>query len=761
MQSCGVRDSESCRRPQAKPQMRNFIDSWRPHWVQFRATAVLRAQVLVVMATRGTRGWLGQVAVTLFGCALATSIVLDPAFRRLADEFQPVESVLTQLGVIYGTILALVLTLSIIPIQRAAEAWSPSVVRLYRQDSGTYVTFLTLGILCVGSFALTVRGIPKIPTSLLLAGSIATLAASLDLLRWFHSHVCQLLEPRYAVTLSVRHAQSTVDGTQRTAARIARLQHRFLPLEHRQRVTVEELESAVYRQMPGRRNAVLSWINDLTEIAAKAVARGEKSLARYTVASIAALVNHYLNARKNNLVLVPAPEAMFLAEKSDVNEITDRAYEALQETCRIALRLGDEATGINVVEAYKSIAIHAANLGARAFRKHSSPLTFAPIHYALECSKYAQSKGLEEVPFQTAQSLAAIVPASPKDVSETDISIPVIDGLRDIAVYLYGKRLYALAEEVNGHLLTILRVLLERRDYYFEDTLRHVLEKVESLAPLALVNEALSPRLTTTYPLQKVYGLTNPDSLGYLFVRAAEILPAVDPERTWLNPYRDLVDIMDVIAGHLRKIAETSEFGASFLLWEVDQFIKHLAKVLVGVVIDRPLRPDRADEQDIIGKLNWILAFYWVAFKGKTTVSERRADDCTESLGYIGLLFYSRGHVDVLRICASNISSILESYCEISKEPDKYVVGDILAHLWGLRLVLVRRGDAAVALQDVDNILQAKPRSLNDERWQQAQEAILLRRRQLEERLQEDAGPMRGDDAEDLLRRLLAEGRSR
>jgi hypothetical protein len=739
--------------------MIQVTDRWRAQWTQFRATAVLRVQVLLVTGTRRIRSWLGQVAITLFGCLLAAFMVLNPAMRRLADAFSPVESVLTQLGVIYGTILALVLTLSIIPIQRAAEALSPSVVRIYRQDPGTYLTFLTLGLLCVGSFALTVRGIPKVPTSLLLAGSLATLAASLDLLRWFHSHVCQLLEQRHAVTLSLTQAQKTVDNMQRTVARIARLQHRVLPVEQRKRVAVEEIESVVYQRMPGRRNALLSWINDLTEIAAKATARGEKSLARSAVASIATLIGRYLDARKNNLVLVPAPEAMYLAEKSDVNEITDRAYEALQETARVAIRQGDETTAINVVEAYKSIAIHAANLGARAFREHSSPLTFAPIHYALECSKYAQSKGLDEVPFQAAPSLAAIVPASPKDVSETDICVPVVDGLAGIALYLYGKRQYALAEEVNGHLFTTLKVLLERRDYYFEDMLRHVLEKVESLAPLALVNEALSPRLTTTYPLHKVYGLANRDSLAYLFARAAEILPAVDADRAWLNPYRDLVDLMDVIAKHLRKIAESSEFGASFLLWEVDQLIKQLAKVLVALVIDKPLRPERADEQDVIDKFKWILAFYWVAFKGKKTVSEQRADDCAESLSYIGLLFYARGHVDVLRTCATNISSILESYCETTKEPDKYVIGDLLAHVWGIRLVLAHRGDAAAALQEVDNRLQTKPRSLADERWQQVQEAILLRRRQLEERLEEDAGPMRGDDGEDLLRRLLGEVR--
>ena len=466
-----------------------------------------------------------------------------------------------------------------------------------------------------------------------------------------------------------------------------------------------------------------------------------------------------LSSRKHNLSLTPAPEVMLLAMTSDVNVVTDRAYETLQEVSRAAVAQNDESTAVHVSEAYQVIAIHTANLGARAFRKHTAPLTFAPIYYALACVKYAQAKGLDEVSFQTAAILSRIATSAPKDVTETDIHIPVVDGLYDITVYLYVKRNFGLAEEINGHQFTILAHMLEQQDYHFEGMLRHVLEKIELLAPLAIINETLAGRLSIVKPLGKAYGLVNPNSLGYLFGKAAETLPRVAADREWLNPYRDLIDIADIISDHLRKIAENNEFGDSFLIWETNHLIKHIA-VAIAKLIDQPLRPNHGDENELVDKFRWILAFYWVAFKGKKSVSGQRADECSESLVFIGLLFFKRGHPEVLRASISNIRSILESYCEIAQPPDYYTIGDILAHLWGIRMLLIVRDNAALT-QEIDQSLNTKPGALTDEQWQVAQNAILLRRGQLEERLTKRDDHLRSDGAEALLRQLLQEAKKR
>lgn len=718
------------------------------------AVGVVEWRLRLAVFNRKLRVWIGSVAVSLFGFTAAVCVLFVPQFRSVADGFTTSEAILSQLGATYGTILALVLTLSIIPIQRAGEVWSSSIVRIYRSDPVTYSTFVMLGVFCAASFLFSVHGIAGISVSIVLAFSLAMLSISLDVLRFYHGHVCQLLDPMHAVGLVLKHAKRTVDETKVLVTRVARLQHRSLDLAQKSQFAIEDFESAIYPRIAGYPNSINSWSNDLTEIAIKSVARNEKLLAKTAIFALAELTIHYLSSRKHNLTLKPAPEAMFLASTSDVNVVTNRTYEALLEISRAAVAQSDESTAIRVSEAYQAIAINTANLGARAYRGHTAPLTYSPIHYALECVKHAQSKGLDDVAFQAAAILAGISQAAPKDVSVSDIHTPVIDGLFDIAMYLYGKRDYTLAEEVNGHQFTILAHMLQQEDYYFRETLRDVLGKIEVLAPLAILNEAMAGRLSMVHPLGKVYGLINQTSLGYIFDQAAATLPKVETDRTWINPYHDLIEIVDIISNHLRKVAENNEFGDSFLIWEIDNLIKHIAIAIVRL-IDNPLRPDHDDEQGLIDKFLWILAFYWVAFKGKNSINKRRADECCDSLAFIGLLFFSRGYPEVLSACISNVQSILDSYCEIAQSPDYYTVGDILAHLSGIRIVLVARNNSALT-QKVDQALSTKLKSLTDAQWQAAKQAIELRRVQLEERLAERPNHVqRPDTAEAILRQLL------
>ena len=148
--------------------MKQRLTAMRKRCANYWATHIVQWHLRLALAARRLRDWVGVFAVSLFSFAIASTVLLVPQVRATADNFQPVEAVLSQLGATYGTILALVLTLSIIPIQRAAEVWSPSIIRLYRRDPATYVTFVSLSVLCAVSFLLTVRQLFPIPVSVVL-----------------------------------------------------------------------------------------------------------------------------------------------------------------------------------------------------------------------------------------------------------------------------------------------------------------------------------------------------------------------------------------------------------------------------------------------------------------------------------------------------------------------------------------------------------------------------------------------------------------
>ena len=62
------------------------------------------------------------------------------------------------LGAMIGTMIALVFTLSIIPIQRAVELLSPSVAAHYRRYWPLILIYVFLGISCVVSYLMAFSG---------------------------------------------------------------------------------------------------------------------------------------------------------------------------------------------------------------------------------------------------------------------------------------------------------------------------------------------------------------------------------------------------------------------------------------------------------------------------------------------------------------------------------------------------------------------------------------------------------------------------
>jgi hypothetical protein len=288
------------------------VRQWTKRLAYQWAAKVVQWRLRVVPIWRKSRAGIGSIAITLFAIAAGFSALYFPKPRETLNAFQPIEAILSQLGATFGTIFALLLTLSIIPIQRAAETWSPSIVRLYRRDPSTYITFIVLGVLCAASFMFAVKGLADIPSSIILAVAFGALGLSLDLLRWYQGHVCQLLDPAQAVGLTTRYARQTIDRIQGLVTRVATLQHRMLTPEKQRETSVEHVETVVYPRVSGYPQTINFWINDLAEIAGKATARGEKFLASAAVNAISEITKHFLSVRKRNLMLMPAPDGLFL-----------------------------------------------------------------------------------------------------------------------------------------------------------------------------------------------------------------------------------------------------------------------------------------------------------------------------------------------------------------------------------------------------------------------------------------------------------------
>ena len=77
---------------------------------------------------------------------LSLVIIIQMFYFQVNLENISFQNILISLATIFATILALVFTLSLIPIQNAASMWSFSILKIYKEDKTNYIIFLFFSI---------------------------------------------------------------------------------------------------------------------------------------------------------------------------------------------------------------------------------------------------------------------------------------------------------------------------------------------------------------------------------------------------------------------------------------------------------------------------------------------------------------------------------------------------------------------------------------------------------------------------------------
>ncbi|MGH7793087.1 MAG: hypothetical protein ACREOB_12310, partial [Thermodesulfobacteriota bacterium] len=414
--------------------------------LKWRVASVIRLRKL------GTR--LSYYAVTILGVIMAGALYY-PAAQKAISEFKNLDTIFIAAGGMIGTILALVFSLSIIPIQRAVETFTPSITRLYRDDHVTQLIFIALAAFCLLSFIMAIDGIIiGLHGSTLLPIEIVIVAITLDLLRWHYRRISQLLEPSKAIRhLSLRITEY-IDQTQRIVSRLAQIQWRTLSAEEKANQSQEQLESVLYKAFHDHCTTVNVWTGELAETALKVVARGETHTAGLAISAMAEVACHYLNCRKDNLIVFSSPDTLFLTSESDVRDVLTPIYEHFKDINRNAVALKAETTCIHVVGALGVIANHTASLKARAFHGNSAPITHAPMYYLQECVEVAQRNNLDDVALNGSEMLLRISKGAPDNVQITDVYLPAIEGWYKIALTFLATGKGVLVNEVLRDMMT-------------------------------------------------------------------------------------------------------------------------------------------------------------------------------------------------------------------------------------------------------------------------------------------------------------------
>jgi len=686
-----------------------------------------------------------NIAISFLSSLLAIFLLLPSSQARI-NCYNNMDTIFIAIGGTLITILVLAFTLAIIPIQRAVESFSPSISYLYRNDNVTKLIFILISLFALVSFVLSIDSIiVGTKASVLLPIDLFVVGVSLDLLRLHHRRICLLLEPSIAIQKLSKLIINYIRTNQRRISRYAKLGFYTLPESEKEGKNPTSLESALYLSNPDHKKFLSQNIGEIAEIANKALAKNEIHTANTAISSLANVCIHYIESRKNNLVLYPSRDALYLINQSDIDSLLNKIYQNLSDVAQNAIRASDQTSCTYVLKAFGKIAVFISNLEFGGNRNRYKNLLFAPVSFLGDLMEKAQAQELDEVVLQGCYILDDLTFRSPDDFHfiEVDLSNSKLY-FRIIRNYFISGRLDFI-NKVLESMLTRLHILLEKHPRSLFHILKSSLETIEHLMPLALVREKQSNLNFMFLPFSMPYQITNDKSLA-AFVQQATLLNRVDEEREFANPYSHFSEYNHQIAWHFRKLAENCDFGYSAFLWYIIESIKSIMIVYLKI-LESPLTNIQNHLDDLVKDMTLYMSFFWVAFSKSTKIKHYYAMEACDALTWIALYCYSEKisqensfillKMKIVDSCVSNIASIIDSYTEVGEDRNFYNITDLIMHLWYIRLLALKRNEI-YQVKNIDSKI-GKLKAYEKGDWTEIEEIFELRHRQLIKELFENS----------------------
>jgi len=256
-------------------------------------------------------------------------------FSSISDRinrYPEIESIFITCAGIIATMLVLTVSLAIIPIQRAIEIFSPTIRRNYIKDYYIQSILISMGTFIFISLLLPWTSISN---NWKVYVQIELLAISLDLIRWHFRRISLLLEPYHAINSLSKKACSLITKTQRIIAISSFEELKKTPRTEWSIQSLRAIELQYYKIFQNKYDVILNnWINELEDIALRAISRTEKITVKYAIDGMTKIACEFLDSRKANFQLYPVD---LFAFGSDLDNIINPVYEKMMNVCRLAI----------------------------------------------------------------------------------------------------------------------------------------------------------------------------------------------------------------------------------------------------------------------------------------------------------------------------------------------------------------------------------------------------------------------------------------
>jgi hypothetical protein len=626
-------------------------------------------------------------------------------------------------GGMIGTMIVLVFTLAIIPIQRSADRFSPFVTQLYRNDSTSSLVFVLLALFCLFSFALAIEGLVPLSAVPAIALELVVIAISLDLIRWHQRWISSLLEPQTAIQWLLKETTRDLAKIVRVSVRWARMEDVLPGIK-----TKAGFAAAVFHQYP----LVNSRTDELAWIAHKAIDNTETRTAELAISAMAQIVSDYLDALQQNESIRSVIPVL------DVSTVRDRLssfYEHLKDIHNTAIMRRNEKVSIFVIHALERIASHAAMFDARVFGNFDTTNVAIPLGYLFACSDSAQRNNMPDAVLKASHALKRFTWSCTNHPRVLDIYASVLEQWYKMALAFFGSGNRALANEIIGDMMALAHFLTVREYHPARHVIRSILRKIESLVGLDVDNDANINHLLPLVP----YNFNHPASLRGL---VAEIVAKYNMTSGEQDDGASNVDcsrltgLLKELSDHFRNLAERTNVAVSSTFFHIAYLIDYFMEtILAGIRLNDCTERDRTS---LLDQAYALMSFFWMAFSSsakKGLADHHNAVSACDSLASFGITFCQAGFPEFGVAAAKGIVSVTHSYCRGTPSPEPFHIADLLIHVYHIELAVRKMADEKSA-GDIAKIVCC-PKSLDGSTWDRVVQGLELRKAQLMEELSE------------------------
>jgi len=622
-----------------------------------------------------------------------------------------ISEVLIGIAAITGTALALVVSLFIIPAQKAAEVYSPAILRLFIRDSISQLMLIFLSIVALVCSLAGTNWFFGLAPGFSLSVGIVLLGFSLDALRAFYKRIATLLIPDTALDLVLGNCQKVISAFSNHVDSLERVRKVVFGGTAEGKEFYKSLVSDSY---PDPKPYLNLWTEQLTEIARRSLSRGDTLATKNVSSTLMKIGQGYIEARKDSAPFILGHASYYaLPIEYEVWDVVRPICEGLVDLCRRSAKHDNEAAAISTIRGLEGIALTTVKLKNRLADGYTKePLILKAVGSLGDCVIHVAGPGLPDARLELSRSVLRIHRGPDLTGSREASSAACARTQCHIAVACYANKEGAIAEYVIAYLLQGVSVDIMNYGFSCRYPVHEALGYIAALLEMhvSLGGNALTPG--------QEYGPYIPYSesgIARLFVLAKNSMDSRD---------KAIEEVSDLLQEHFQHVAGLKSLKGGMLPYNFCVSALETANLIVDFLksID-----DKHWRDSLRSRVKWLIDVSIGVYSKREGVEIGYAPAVAEVLADLAITCLDNSELELAHECVATIRSLGKIICA-GKSDSPYVAADPYVALEYVKEAATMVGNDALA-RELQDAFAADIEGIAGPHWPELVTGLALRMR--------------------------------